>query len=369
MVLYLQDPEDATALTLLEAMINAASSANGGAGSFAWATASGLLLLIENKIFEAFLDKHSFDLLIGVDAVTNAKALSELSRLVTIKPNLRARAFYHEPGTLFHPKVCYFRHESGGVLITGSGNLTSAGLQTNWEAFNVIQLSLAEISAIEKQWLDWRNLHSAKLRSITDPDVLERASKNRGWEGPRGKKGPSYKKSSADSHASSPLQVVQALASPVLIAEIPRASNRWKQVNFKKRHYEEFFGAKVGGKKRTITLRHVDDSGALGHREVRASVEVASRNFRFELEAASGLQYPSGGPPIGVYLSMPDDQFLYSILLPMETGYNAISAFLDIIDERTSRSQMRAGRTDLESLADVWPDAPFWDVPGVLPTS
>jgi HKD family nuclease len=126
------DPESA----LLEAILTACQGAESGGGIFAWASASGVQLLIEDEAFVDLATTGPFRLVIGVDAITDAKALDELSRAEKRFKGLEVRAFLHnEPNVLFHPKCCWFRRGAEVRLIVGSGNLTLGGLRGNWEAF------------------------------------------------------------------------------------------------------------------------------------------------------------------------------------------------------------------------------------------
>lgn len=356
MELFIQDPLDEAGETLLDVISRCSSDAISGAGSFAWATTAGLKLLLEDANFARLLKKGPFELVVGVDAITTPKTLSALTQYTGELPQLLARAFYHTQKSLFHPKFCFFRGVSGGVLITGSGNLTSAGLQSNWEAFSVSRLNAEQLIAVESVWNDWKDRQESCFLAIDTPAVIERAALNRGWE--QRVRAPRQPATTEEAPTARSIVTLTG-GEEVLIAEIPRAGNRWKQANFKKKHYEEFFGARVGGLQTTIVLQHVRDDGSLGQPEARPSVEVSSSNFRFELDAAGGKPYPASGRPIGIYLSK-DRRFLYALLLPGDSGYRTVATFLAVINESSNATQLRAGRTDVESLIDVWPDAPLW---------
>ena len=79
----------------------------------------------------------------------------------------------------------------------------------------------------------------------------------------------------------------------VLIAEIPASGDRWKQANFDLDNYRNFFGAREDVADRLVIFRHVNADGTMAEYERnRPPVTVKSRNFRFELAAASGIPYP-----------------------------------------------------------------------------
>jgi len=57
---------------------------------------------------------------------------------------------------------------------------------------------------------------------------------------------------------------------------------------------------------------------------------VRSQNYRFELEAAAGLPYPTSGRPIGIFIRLSTRMFIYKIFMP-ETGakYDEISDWMN----------------------------------------
>jgi len=62
MTLFIQDPADPEAPYLLERILDACNSASTGVGAFAWATAMGLKLLLEDKTFASFMSRGAFEL-------------------------------------------------------------------------------------------------------------------------------------------------------------------------------------------------------------------------------------------------------------------------------------------------------------------
>lgn len=120
------------------------------------------------------------------------------------------------------------------------------------------------------------------------------------------------------------------LDSSVLIAEIPNNNKRWSQANFSQEIFENYFGATCGenGTYR-ILLKHVNADGTMGKTEARPSVSVASSNYRFELDAAKGLAYPSGrNRPIGIFAKVSCRDFIYTLLMPGQPGYDDVMQLL-----------------------------------------
>lgn len=343
--LCLQNPGDDEGY-LLEALLDASQGSTGGGAIFAWCNEPGVKALLEDETFTRFLRRSSFELIVGVDSITDRAALEAIANVSLRRPNLAARAFVHDQDALFHPKLAWFESKSSLTLIIGSGNLTIGGLRGNWEAYATCRLRGRSADATKNRILGWINSRRASLLNLDDPRVIERTKQNVGNERDlkRLQKSPAPK-------------AIRKAESPVLIAEIPRAGQRWGQANFDVEHYEGFFGAKVGTQRR-IVLYHVADDGNLGPLESRPSVEVDSRNYRFELAAARGHRYPSRDRPIGVFLRLATGEFLYRLLFPADPQYRTVN---QILAAHWSGPPGRMRRITL-SWADLhrdWPNSPL----------
>jgi hypothetical protein len=325
---------------------------------------NGLKLVFDDPAFLKFASKGTFDLVVGLDAVTNPPAIAKLVDLCSAVPSLSASIFLHSrPRTLFHPKFCWFAGRRFGTLIAGSGNLTMGGLQGNWEAFTVTRLSRQQMSSIEKQWGAWKGIAAHDLLSPADPRVVVEAAKNKGWASRRRTSAP------GEPDEATPAEAEETAAfdasAEALVAEIPKAGSRWNQANFDRDSYEKFFGAKVGTQRR-IVLRHVNANGLLGELESRPSVEVVSQNYRFELAAASGLSYPAaGGRPVGVFVRQAAGDFLYRLLMPGTAEYTEIAALLSA-NVKVTGSGMRRLKTSVGSLQTACPKLAIWAAAAAL---
>jgi hypothetical protein len=335
---------------LLEHLLIESIGAERGGGIFAWANTNGVKSLFEDDAFDEFLLAGNFRLFVGTDSITDPPAVDKLIEVSTRRPRLDVRAFMSPTTSLFHPKLAWFEHDEHLSLVVGSGNLTMGGLRSNWEAFVSLKLTgddrreaLANIEAFLTSVTD-------HLLPITDPRVRARAEKNTGNE-----------RSLRATGAATPVRpTITSSVEEVLVAEIPKAGNRWAQANFDLENYEGFFGAKVGSQRR-ISLHHVDSTGAVGEVESRPSVEVASQNYRFELAAARGLAYPSVGSPIGVFLRLATGEFLYSLLLPGDPGYAEVDKLL-AANWQGRPDRKRRVRFNVDEIQTVWPDSPLWTV-------
>lgn len=335
---------------LLEHLLLESIGAVRGGGLFAWANTNGARSFLEDETFDEFLAGGNFRLFVGTDSITDPPAVQKLSEISTRRPRLDVRAFLSPSSSLFHPKLAWFEHETHLSLIVGSGNLTMGGLRSNWEAFVVLHLKGQERVAALSEIESFLTAHAANLLPIADPRVLERVKLNTGNE-----------RSLRSSPSATPTTPTVATAiDEVLVAEIPRAGDRWAQANFDQDNYEGFFGAKVGSQRR-ISLRHVDAAGVLGDVESRPSVEVASQNYRFELAAARGRAYPVSGRPTGVFLRLATGEFLYALLMPGDAGHAEVDALLTAAwAGRVDR--VRRVRFTAAELRSAWPTSPLWGV-------
>jgi HKD family nuclease len=336
--LHLQDPNDADRVSLLEVLLEASETAKQGAGAFAFASASGISLLLEDPSFVKLLGRGGFELIVGVDGTTDTRAIEKLRSLAREHPNLQAKVFL-SPGErpIFHPKLCWFRDGDVGTVIVGSGNLTQGGLIDNWEAFSVARLGNEEFVALEKDWLQFKIRAASNLVALDDPEVARRAEQN----------------------SSKPTQLKRATrpARTILVAELPNGGNaRKSQVNFRKEAFFGFFGAKPGALFRYV-FSDVTTPNAVP--ESRACVEAQSQNYRFELNALKGRPYPVGERPIGVFERVGTRSFRYCVLFPGDPDYKKVKRFLE-------KHSIRRGQFSLnyecssKVLQAAWPNALLW---------
>jgi hypothetical protein len=337
---------------LLEALISACDGAQRGGAAFAFATVDGVRLFLGNPIFRSFLaESEGFDLIVGIDAITNGASLDAISAIDT--PTFRPRAFFHSrQPLLFHPKVAWFRHQRSMTLIIGSGNLTPGGLRSNWEAFSSVTVGRRDAQRLEREIEEWLDRSSAKLLALDDPRVRERAGRNKGRERDLQVPAPDEQGQELEREEAQSYEA----GNPVLVAELSRSGDRPSQANFHLAHYEGYFGA-LRGSRRTIALRLVNADGTFGDAESKPSVEAKSKNYRFELGTAfAGRAYPEGGRPIGLFVRTEGSIFLYQVLFPNEAGHAELTAFLD--RKQALGDSMRQERATIDELSTAWPETP-----------
>ncbi|MEB0122232.1 phospholipase D family protein [Pseudomonas sp. CCI1.2] len=339
----IQDPYFSNSYSLHEALNLAGSGATYAAGAYAFVSKGGVELLMGTPSFEAMLGQRPIHLIIGMDAITNEAAVTALAVLQERYENLQVQAFLHDQkGSVFHPKVCWFRNDGGGVVITGSGNLTVGGLRRNREVFALSYVSEEELLEVEENWRSWLEENGSKLYELDSEEVLERARLNNviravfldDLEGLE-VVGTKQLQEVAVIEAAEEVDAVEDKAewlfdidSPFLVAQIPRSGKRWKQANFALSTFVNFFGGIRGDNSCRLVIRAIYDSGELGGLEDRPCVTVSSDNFRVELAAASGLAYPEDGRPIGVFVRVSVRMFVYYISMPGAPAHDFLEHWL-----------------------------------------
>lgn len=366
MTLCFQNPFDTSTTFLLEAMLEASKVAKSGVGIFSFASSPGLKMLVDDPTFKAFLKNAEFELIVGLDAITNTKALKELKRLRDENPNFKPTAFLHTTkGAIFHLKVCWFKGSQSTTIITGSGNMTAGGLRGNWEAFHISEVSGEKEKSFHQLWNKWRGDFSKFLKDIDNPEVIERAAKNDAvgvpvaGEPQPGSPAPTVVPSASDVEETSELAEIEiAPDAAVLMAEIPRASDRWHQANFNHATVVDYFGVTPGTQQRVL-LYPMNQQGHIGEPESRPVVAVPSKNYRFELGAAHGLEYPQKGRPIGVFIAIAARTFRYMLLMPGDPHYEGVRAFL--YSEYTGHPErMRRVIVTRAAAKAAYPALPLW---------
>lgn len=406
----IQDPSYKDSMYLQESLLTACEVGISGGGAYAFASKDGIELFLEDESFKKFMDSGTFFLIVGMDDITNIRSLQELKNVRDkYKGHLTVKAYIHNSkGSIFHPKFSWFETASGGILIVGSGNLTQQGLRHNREAYSVIDCDKKTFNDVISEWNQWLSHSNPFLFDIDDLIVQRVAEQNtmktiavrrvrKDISKAHGKmddntfadlfktqpKDNLNKKKkqndkcnpnnlTSDNYGKMPLSELDdeidsntlywkiSLKSEVLVAEIPRSGNRWKQANFDKNTFENYFGATCGenGAYR-ILLKNVDKSGTLGKTEVRPSVSVSSQNYRFELDAAAGIDYPKDGKrPLGVFVKVSQRDFLYELVMPGDEGYDSLIVAMD--EKEAASAKMRRLQFYCKEISKKTPDLAIW---------
>ena len=78
MEIMIQDPTYASSMRLGEALIDACKQSSNGAGAFAFAEENGIDLFLSDVDFRNYIKTNKYELVIGTDSITDAKAIARL---------------------------------------------------------------------------------------------------------------------------------------------------------------------------------------------------------------------------------------------------------------------------------------------------
>lgn len=424
MELMIQDPTYSATMRLGEALIDACNIGGNGTGAFAFVEENGIDLFLGDADFAKYIKTNKYNLIIGTDSITDPKAVASLRKYCKLYKNLTVYGYVHDARKyLFHPKITWFETTTGGISIIGSGNLTERGLFYNVEMYSYNTLSNAEMIKLKLEWNDWLeySISNNFLFDINDPIIdyavnLSAAKKSgtfksTGATSTGTKTGTNVpgeilktlyskqpnatsirklmpttvkkvkktipKKSSTV--ISRDVPTVEAVDVPitknniwsvsptdrVLVAEVPKASARWKQINFDKTSFQDFFGATAGGVAGTyrILLKNVDLAGTLGVTETRPSVSVASHNWRFEIAAASGMPYPTGSNrPYVIFSEVSTRSFIYELILPGDPRYPEVDNFVNAWKKMNGVTGIARIITTVGEIKTSTPSLGLWKV-------
>lgn len=324
---HFQDPASPDTVYLLEAIIDASRGAASCSGIFAFASRGGVDSLIGDPEIQDFLHESPMSLLVGIDAVTTRNTLVRLQELEQELGHLNVQVFWNPTGALFHPKVARFEYPGGRrTMIVGSGNLTPGGLRQNFEAFSVMRSEASETFDVTS-WDRFLSEHAADIRTI-DESALERAAQNvvRGRRRSRDvepdlERAPAVAEPSEGPLVDIELPVVRT--DRFLVAQVPRAGERWHQIHFNRDVIERFFRVSLGTTaQRVFLVEYRQEDGMFSEQEVRPCIySGANMNPKIEVASHHGVSYPDAGRPIAVYRELQVRSFAYMLLMPGDPGY------------------------------------------------
>jgi hypothetical protein len=352
--LLLQDPE-ARGGNFLDLLSQAADGAKSGGGIFAFASTTGIEMLFDDKYVKRLARKGGFDLVVGIDSITNDLALAELTKLAKRHKKLSVRALHHETPALMHPKLCWFEDGTRLKLLVGSGNLTRGGLMTNFEGILSVELKGRDARGARVEIEDFLTRWDHRLLAPDDPDAIARAKKNSGSE-------RSLLKPMKAAPESLPTKLTVAPAAEVLVGEVTKNVDERSQLDVGAGLFTGFFGAPAAGGH--IAIQEVDAKGAPQAIETRAIFPTPSSNYRFEAKGGGGRKYPaySDGRPFGVFVRLPDGVFRYRLLWPKDPGYAEVDAVLTKKVGAAKRKKGEKARRETITLAELkaaWPKSPL----------
>lgn len=306
--------------------------------------------------------------IVGIDQQgTSKEALEEI-----LSWDVSSYVYHSKSPNIFHPKIYIFEGDEDFLVIVGSNNFTEFGLVKNIECSVLITHHKSNsddrgiLDEIEGHFGDLFSSRDENLKLISNDliTILEQTGLAPS-EHTRSKRYDRKSNSDTENVNQNPFSVstiqqnpnnfspkrivrqrqpilnvaeqrqistdidnwIGDSSNPILIAEIGGGS-RWKQVNFPLTMFREFFGATAGDNSYHINLKYLNLNGELSEIENRQAVTVASQNYRFEIGAAQGA-YPSLGRPIGVFIRVAPQNFIYKLYMPDSENHRELATYLE----------------------------------------
>ena len=354
----------------------------------------GGVTALSKYIKEGKANGMKIKVVLGVDQkATSKEALEEV-----LTWGVDARIYHTSSNNIFHPKVYLFENRDIFTLIVGSNNLTVPGLVQNIECSLLIKDTIDPSSVHDDFYRYWKgilegtetHLYSLTKKLINDlykdkvitseeqrskryddgtdkkevtkkeAVAFKKATIQKFPEGFRPKRLVKVKQIKNTNKATKEVEKSVKIDSAVLIAEIPKAGNRWKQANFSQDVFEDFFGATKGYNSYKIKLTNIKKDGSLGEVTESQSVTVKSKNYRFELRCDETNQpYPSGNDrPIGLFVKDDAHNYMYQVLMPTDNAYKKIKDFLylETANKKGRKGLMRRHIADVEAIHALYPE-------------
>ena len=325
----------------------------------AWVTLDALLRLgtKEDGTLFRFVSSPNrrLEWVVGVDRVTTADALREFQRLSSSAPEAcDIKAFSSSEGRLFHPKVFIFDRENGrSTVLVGSANLTPAGLSENFEIVaRLDDLTITEMSQWNKMWGSC--LARTEIKPIDD-ELVTRVASDRRVERQIARRRRRVRRIPEELRG----EITPPTGPKILARYVPLAGGRTSQVHLTRPIVENFFRLPLRPGE-MVRLQQVQPGHSPQSVEERPLVySQKNKNPKIELNGARVLigRYPTGDRrPIVVFQEVGPRFYKYMLLLPSDSGHRRLSRQLDL--QPKEGGALRSWITDLDSLAEVWPDYP-----------
>lgn len=340
---------------LLDALIEAADGADRGGGIFAFASRTGIDKLLTDPELGPVLAGGGFEIVVGVDSVTDVAALERLTELTEEHHGLSARVLVHDLPGLFHPKICWFAAGDRLRLVVGSGNLTLGGLVRNTEAFMVNALEGEQARVAETAIRSWLERWDRCLLFPGDDRARDSAAENSGSE--RALRHP-MKRVTEEPGADDMPPI--AAGDAILALDVSKNVARGRtQLEVGREMFSSYFGAEAG-RHRRVLIQSIDASGNPGEVEPSRTLFMSrSVNFRIELGAGHGRDYPEEGRPIVIFARCQDGIFRYQLIWPEDAGHAGADRLLTALAGRAAGGKMRRELGTVAQLREVWPDSPL----------
>ncbi len=361
--LRIQDPTNPPRSTLFDQVV---ALADGGEVVwlrmfFGFLTGSGVDMLLGVAAVRDVLLHSDVEVLVGLDAVTDRPGLERLIGLARQNPKFKALVIKNTTGALVHPKMLVARYADGrAVAVVGSNNLSSSGLTGNVEGYTIARFEPEERVNLS----DWDEfiLRWGPLITEIDDEALETAERNTrrlrrlrtAAKKTSTKPGIGMVVSDGQAHET-PALGVEDLGEALLVAQIPRAGNRWSQVHYSAAIIQDYFEAQQGDQ---VLLRRFDTANV---EEARVVYSVSNKNYKIELGAASEAgEYPADGRPVVLFRreSRSRQRHRYMLLMPGDVGHAEMTTLAKTAFEGPRNHRPRVIVPRNRVLA-AWPECPL----------
>ena len=329
---------------------------------FGFLTGAGLKALLNDPDVASVLLGSEVEMLIGLDAITDRPGLEELLRLARKNSLFKAHVIQHTTGHLIHPKMLVAEYDDGRAkAVVGSNNLTAPGLHGNVEGYTIASFEPEDRPDLS----DWDVFIQRWGSMITqiDEKALKRADQNMSiLKGVRtaatksAQPHPSPRVVVSDGQVHEP--VVSGIPDPqekVLVAQIPKAGNRWSQVHYSTTVIQKYFQVTAGAH---VLLREHNSSSV---EKPQVVFSAANKNYKIELGAArTAGAYPSKGRPVVVFRleSSQYGRHRYVFLMPGSGGHTQMTK-LATTAFRGRANQVRRAIVPISQVFKVWPSCPL----------
>lgn len=299
---------------------------------FGFLTGSGMDALMEvPEVREVFL--HSdVEVLVGLDAVTDRAGLEHLLELARKNSQFKPLVIKNTTGALIHPKMLVARYaDDRAVVVVGSNNLSRGGLSKNVEGYTIARFEPGEHVDLS----DWNTfiLRWKPLITGIDDEALKAGERNTrrlkrirtAVRETSTTPDPGVIVSDGQVHER-PLSGVRNPEELLLVAQIPKAGNRWSQVHYSSEIIQAYFDVQAGDQ---VFLRQLDSSKVEDPQVVYSTV---NKNYKIELGAAREAEkvggYPAEGRPIVLFGPEGSEpgHHRYMLLMPGDVGHAEMAA-------------------------------------------
>lgn len=351
MSLILQDPNAPAPNYLLDELEKHFKDADAIYCAFAFVTARGVNLLFDQVEVRKNLEKAKIHLIVGMDAITDTKAIEKLSALCSKYENFSVQVFLPRSGGIFHPKFSWIKKGKTGVVITGSGNLTNGGLKNNFEAFSVIQIDPQTVKAVENNWASFLADNPDSLFALDANEVTEAAQQN-------AKLKKATKKIRKEAGKKVDYEAIPDDGSFVFIEELTKGRGK-KQRDVGKWAAKNFFGESPN-----LVLTYINDQGQRESKEIRKISSKGSVNFAIDLDASKGMVPINGLMPIAIFIRTSPQSFFYHIISANSVHYPIVSDYLnaEVGKVPVGNAKRLKNEMPVQKLREIWPAAPFWNI-------